>query len=89
MLNGTLAPYYLDEANSWGVTVAELEKACARAAAAGATPKALTVINPGNPTGQSLPQRSVEEILGFAASRGLVVLADEVGTITHTRPPLP
>ena len=40
--------------------------------------RALVVINPGNPTGQSLPQEMIETILAFAAERGLVVLADEV-----------
>ena len=52
MLNATMAPYYLDESQSWGVTVEELERAYTQAKAEGATPRALCVINPGNPTGQ-------------------------------------
>ncbi|KAL3895508.1 MAG: hypothetical protein SGPRY_013495, partial [Prymnesium sp.] len=78
MLNGTLAGYYLDEASSWGVIEAELRRALARATDAGATARALVVINPGNPTGQSLPQSVIEMILRFAAHEGLLLMADEV-----------
>lgn len=78
MLNGTLAGYYLDEASSWGVVEPELRKALQRAVDAGATARALVVINPGNPTGQSLPKAVVEMILRFAAQEGLVLMADEV-----------
>ena len=62
----------------WGVTDKELIEAYDRSVAAGCTPRAIAVINPGNPTGQSLPQERVEGILRFAAERGLVVMADEV-----------
>jgi len=78
LLDGTLAPYYLDEAVAWGITEAELIKSYDESRAAGCTPRAIAVINPGNPTGQSLPQEMIETILAFAAERGLVVLADEV-----------
>ena len=78
LYNGTLAPYYLDEAASWGVTEAELEMALKRTAAQGATARALVVINPGNPTGQSLPKAVVEKILLFCAANNLVLMADEV-----------
>jgi len=78
ILNGTLAPYYLDESASWGVHLDELKRAHADAKAKGATARALVVINPGNPTGQSLPQAAIEAILAFAASEGLLVMADEV-----------
>lgn len=78
ILNGTLAPYYLDEAASWGVHLAELKRSLADAKKMGATARALVVINPGNPTGQSLPQAAIEEILAFAAAEKLVVMADEV-----------
>jgi len=78
LLNGTLAPYYLDESSSWGVHRQELERALERAAAMGATARALVVINPGNPTGQSLPEEVVEGMLRFAAAENLVLMADEV-----------
>ena len=78
LLNGTLAPYYLDETAAWGVTGSELARAVERAATQGATARALVVINPGNPTGQSLPKAVIENILTFCADHGLVLLADEV-----------
>lgn len=78
LLNGTLAPYYLDESASWGVHLDELKRAFRSSFESGARPRALVVINPGNPTGQSLPQEAIEEILKFAASERLVVMADEV-----------
>jgi alanine transaminase len=78
MLDGTLVPYYLDEAAAWGVTEEELQAALARATAQGATARALVVINPGNPTGQSLPAAVIHRIMAFAAEHSLVLMADEV-----------
>jgi len=78
LLNGTLSPYYLDESAAWGVTEAELNAALVRATAKGASARALVVINPGNPTGQSLPKPVVVKILEFCAMHGLVLMADEV-----------
>jgi len=78
LLNGTLAGYYLDETSSWGVVEPELRRALSSATAAGATARALVVINPGNPTGQSLPADVVRMILRFAAAEGMVLMADEV-----------
>ena len=84
MLNSTLAPYFLDESAAWGVTEAELTKAVERATAKGATPRAIVIINPGNPTGQSLPKEAIEMILAFAAREKIVVMADEVGPLSQS-----
>ena len=51
LLNGGLVPYYMDESKGWALTVAELTESYDAAVAKGVTPKALVVINPGNPTG--------------------------------------
>jgi alanine transaminase len=75
LLNGTLAGYYLDEASSWGVVEPELKRALLRASEQGATARAIVVINPGNPTGQSLPTPLVHMILRFAAENNLVLFA--------------
>ena len=40
--------------------------------------RAVCVINPGNPTGASLSEENVENIIKFAAERNLVIMADEV-----------
>ena len=42
-------PYYLDENNKWGLNKECLEKSLA--ASTGCLPRAVVVINPGNPTG--------------------------------------
>ena len=78
MLNGSLAGYYLDESMSWGVHLNELRRAHAESKKNGATPRALVVINPGNPTGQCLPKEAVMAILRFAATEGMALMADEV-----------
>jgi alanine transaminase len=41
-------------------------------------PRALVVINPGNPTGQVLTRQNIEEIIKFAYKERLFILADEV-----------
>lgn len=45
-------PYYLDEANGWGLEISELKKQIEVAKSKGINVRALVVINPGNPTGQ-------------------------------------
>jgi len=41
-------------------------------------PRAIVVINPGNPTGQVLSREVLEQVLAFAEREKLIVLADEV-----------
>jgi len=79
LFDGTLGSYYLDEAADWAAPVQELKKAYDEVVAKGATPKLLVIINPGNPTGASLPRKSLEAIVRFVEQRpGLVLAADEV-----------
>lgn len=52
LYNGTLHPYYLNEERGWSLTVADLDDSLRKAHQQGLTPRALVVINPGNPTGQ-------------------------------------
>ena len=79
MYDGTLGSYYLDESADWAAPVAEIAKAYDDVVARGATPKMLVIINPGNPTGASLPREALEAIVAFVASKpGLVLMADEV-----------
>lgn len=40
--------------------------------------RAIVIINPGNPTGASLPKEDIEAVIKFAAEKKLVVMADEV-----------
>eukprot|EP01063_Lacrimia_lanifica_P037625 TRINITY_DN7785_c0_g1_i1.p1 TRINITY_DN7785_c0_g1~~TRINITY_DN7785_c0_g1_i1.p1 ORF type:complete len:482 (+),score=228.36 TRINITY_DN7785_c0_g1_i1:64-1509(+) len=78
VLDGHVAPYYLDEAKGWSLTSDELERSYAEATAAGKKVRAIVVINPGNPTGQVLSEECMTDICAFAAKHGLVLLADEV-----------
>jgi aspartate/methionine/tyrosine aminotransferase len=78
LLGGTQVPYHLDESARWRLSRDTLEGAQARAAARGVRPRAIVVINPGNPTGAVLDEANVEMVLDFAARHGLSVLADEV-----------
>ncbi len=78
LFGGALVPYHLDEAREWSLSREALERAHANARAAGVTPRAIVVINPGNPTGAVLDAANVDMVLDFARAHGLAVLADEV-----------
>ncbi|KAL3888708.1 hypothetical protein ACJMK2_001071 [Sinanodonta woodiana] len=75
--NACPIPYYLDEENNWSLEVDELNRALT-AAKGKCIPRAICVINPGNPTGQVLSKENIENIIRFAHKEGLVILADEV-----------
>jgi alanine transaminase len=77
-LGGTLLGYPLDETTGWKLTVPSLKKVVADARANGITPRALCVINPGNPTGQLLTASDISEVLEFCEEEGLLMMADEV-----------
>jgi len=70
--------YYLSEDNGWQMPVEELETSLAAASKRGVDVKALVVINPGNPTGNSLPLDNMQAIVAFCAKHDLVLMADEV-----------
>ncbi|ODM93333.1 Alanine aminotransferase 2 [Orchesella cincta] len=72
-------PYYLDEhEDGWDVNVQELETIVEKAREENCEPRAVVVINPGNPTGHILPRENMEAIIRFAYQQRLVLLADEV-----------
>lgn len=70
-------PYYLDEGNGWSLEVSELERAIADARSH-CEPRAIVIINPGNPTGQVLKRENIQEIIKFAHREKLFLMADEV-----------
>lgn len=78
LYGGAQIPYLLDEGNDWKLTRDELERATREARRRGITPRAIVVINPGNPTGAVLGEAEVEMVLDFAKAHDLAVLADEV-----------
>uniref|UniRef100_A0AAY4E900 alanine transaminase n=1 Tax=Denticeps clupeoides TaxID=299321 RepID=A0AAY4E900_9TELE len=69
--------YYLDESNNWSLAVGELRRAL-EAARKHCNPRALCVINPGNPTGQVQSRQCIEDVIRFAAEENLFLMADEV-----------
>ncbi|XP_072947608.1 alanine aminotransferase 2-like [Epargyreus clarus] len=71
------ANYYLDEENHWALQLEELQRSWEQASV-DAHVRALVVINPGNPTGQVLTRKNIEEIIKFAYDHDLFILADEV-----------
>jgi len=78
LLDGAPVPYYLDEAKGWGVTPEQLEESYDKATQKGINVRAITVINPGNPTGQVLDAAVMRGIVEFAHRKNIVVLSDEV-----------
>lgn len=69
--------YYLNEEKGWSLDIPELERAYQDAKAT-SFPRALVVINPGNPTGQVLTRENIEAIIKFAYEKKLFIFADEV-----------
>lgn len=78
LYNGTLHPYYLNESTGWSCTTADLDLSLSSALSAGLTPRALVVINPGNPTGQLLSESTVRGIAEWCRRNSIVLMADEV-----------
>ncbi|XP_039609741.1 alanine aminotransferase 2-like isoform X1 [Polypterus senegalus] len=76
-LNGVQVNYYLDEENCWALDVGELRRSL-NAARQHCRPRALCIINPGNPTGQVQSKKCIEDVIRFAAEEKLMLLADEV-----------
>ena len=68
LLQGHLIPYYLDEARGWACASSFLADALAKAQAQGIVARALVVINPGNPTGQLLPEETMREIIAWCVA---------------------
>lgn len=69
--------YYLNEEANWALEISELERAF-DVAKKHCNPRAIVVINPGNPTGQILTYDNIKDIIKFAHKHHLFILADEV-----------
>lgn len=77
-LGGVQVNYFPDEDDDWNLEPEMLEEALENARKEGVSVKAIVVINPGNPTGAILSQRSQREVIAFAQKYGLAIIADEV-----------
>ncbi|XP_027205077.2 alanine aminotransferase 2-like [Dermatophagoides pteronyssinus] len=69
--------YYLDEDNQWSLNIDELKRSLNEAKGK-CKPKAIVVINPGNPTGSVLTKKNIEDIIHFAKENKILIIADEV-----------
>jgi len=69
--------YYLNEDKNWSLDMDELERAYQEASDV-CNPRAIVIINPGNPTGNVLSRENIEAVVKFAESKKLFVFADEV-----------
>ncbi|XP_031627595.1 alanine aminotransferase 1-like isoform X2 [Contarinia nasturtii] len=69
--------YYLNEESNWSLEIPELERALEESKSECA-PRAIVVINPGNPTGQVLTRENIQNIIKFAYKHKLFIFADEV-----------
>ena len=78
VLNARCVPYYLEERKAWGTDINAIRQSYQKAMSEGTDVRAIVVINPGNPTGASLSDNDVRNVLEFAAEEKLVVIADEV-----------
>lgn len=78
LLHGHAAGYYLDESTGWSLNEEELERSLKTAKEEGIDVRALVVINPGNPTGQVLPENIMRGVVNFCVRHHLVLMADEV-----------
>ena len=75
---GVGIPYYLDESSGWSTSVTSIEAAIEKAHKDGIVPKALVIINPGNPTGALLDEATQTALVKLCEEHSLVILADEV-----------
>ena len=78
VLNARAVSYYLDESKAWGTDLNTIKEAYEKAQADGTDVRAIVVINPGNPTGACLSADEVRDIIKWAATEKLVIMADEV-----------
>ncbi|VDL92432.1 unnamed protein product [Schistocephalus solidus] len=69
--------YYLEEDKGWGLNVQEMERVLSEAKKQ-CIPRAIVIINPGNPTGQVLNRSDIEAVIHFAHRHNLLLIADEV-----------
>ncbi|PIK40079.1 hypothetical protein BSL78_23061, partial [Apostichopus japonicus] len=69
--------YFLNEDADWSLGTEELQRSIDEARKH-CNPRAICIINPGNPTGQVLSRQNIEEIIKFAHKERLFICADEV-----------
>jgi alanine transaminase len=69
--------YYLDEDHDWRLEIGELERAY-QDNVTKCDIRVIVVINPANPTGAVLSRENICQVIEFAKSHNLMIIADEV-----------
>ncbi|KAL7754456.1 alanine transaminase [Sorochytrium milnesiophthora] len=78
LFNGRTVGYYLDEEDDWSLNAKEVLRSLREARDKGIDVRALCIINPGNPTGNIMSRKNMEEVIDVCHKERLVLLADEV-----------
>ena len=78
LLNGVGIPYHSIEEDNWSLDISDLEASLTKARSEGTRPRAVVIINPGNPTGGCLPESVMKQVIRLCESENLVLIADEV-----------
>lgn len=65
-------PYYLDEKNGWQPDIEDIKSKINEKT------RAISLINPNNPTGSIYSEKILREIIDLALEHNLVILADEI-----------
>lgn len=78
LLNGHFEGFEMTEENGWGIDLKVVKGIISNARKQGKNPRALVIINPGNPTGSTLDLQTMLDIIDFCAQENLILLADEV-----------
>lgn len=75
---GIQVNYYPDEDNGWTLNKSMLEDSFNAARKNGVVVKGIVIINPANPTGAIINEKTIEEVIDFAEDKNMVIIADEV-----------
>ena len=70
--------YELSPDKHWEPSMDIVREQIASAREQGRTPRAIVVINPGNPTGACMSEQEIQDVIKEAYREGLVIFADEV-----------
>lgn len=68
----------MEEENGWGLNADKVEHLIKTSIADGIVPRAIVLINPGNPTGQVLSRENIEDIIRLCHKYSILIMADEV-----------
>ncbi|WFD08199.1 alanine transaminase [Malassezia vespertilionis] len=70
--------YNLQGDHHWDPSLSDIQKCIKDARARDVCPRAIVIINPGNPTGACMPLSQIQDVIRVAYRENLVIFADEV-----------